>query len=129
MAELLSLYPLSSPKGEAIPYDIIRSRGLIRQDFTDAASPSVSIPANTDILSCWATNDCIIRFGSAAVVPSNGTIVADEMIIPAHTFMNIDHNGAANFSVIGITSPGGILFVASVDKWKEIRKSKQFTNI
>lgn len=125
MAELLGLYPLSSPDGQAIPYEVIRPIGLIRQDFTDTGSAAITIPAAAELLSLFANATCIVRFGATAAVPANGAHDIDSILVAANTYMNVDHNGAANFSVIGV-SEAGTLFVTTVQKWKDVRKTTQY---
>lgn len=127
MAEPLGLYPLSSSKGEAIPYDIIRPIGLIRQDFTDTVSAQFTIPASADTLFVWASNTCILGIGATAVLPANGVHAANLIIIPAHTFMNIDHNGAAYGTVLGIEDPGGIAFIGTMQRWTDTEQVIRYT--
>jgi hypothetical protein len=122
MAEPLALYPLASIAGQAIPYEVIRSIGLIRQDFEDVASSAVNIPANADILSLYASADCLIRFDGIVEVPVNGALITNTMVIAGNTYINIDHNGASTFTVIGLRDPGGTLFVNAVQKWTDIHK-------
>lgn len=123
--ETLGLYPHSTPSGEVIPYDIIRPLGITRKDFTDIASGLIAIPSNADILALFATEDCIISFAATAVAPVDGTFVANCMVVPARTYVNIDHNAATTFSVIGIVGPG-TLFVTAVQKWNDTKKFSQY---
>lgn len=125
--ENLGLYPLSTFDGEAIPYEIIRPIGLIRQDFTDVVSAAVTIPAATELIAFFSTNHCIVRFNGNAEVPANGVHVTNQIVIPAYTYMNVDHNGAATLTVIGLQDPGGMLFVTTVKRWHDMKKSVQFT--
>jgi hypothetical protein len=121
-----ALYSLSTPKGEPIPFEVIRPAGLITLAFTDVASAAISIPAAAELLAIYSTAEAIIAFDSVVSYSSVGTYQANHMIIPANTFMNIDHNEAATFTALGIREGGGILFVVAVTKWKDIRKSAQF---
>jgi hypothetical protein len=125
VAEPLGLYPLSSPDGQSIPYEVIRPIGLIRQDFNDVGSAAVTIPTAADILAFFANATCIVTFGATAVVPANGVHGLNSILIPANTYMNVDHNGAANFSVVGV-SEAGTLFTVTVKKWQDTKKPIQF---
>jgi len=125
-AELRSLYPLSSPDGQAIPYEVIRPIGLIRQDFTDTPSAAVTIPAAAELLSLFANATCVVTFNAASAVPANGVHQLDSILLAANTYMNVDHNAAATLSVIGV-SESGTLFITTVEKWKDIRKTAQYT--
>lgn len=125
MADDLGLYPLSKADGEPIPYDVLRPLGYFAIGFTDVASSPLVIPAvpREVILSVFATSNCIIGLDVTADAVYDGTYQAKMTLIPANTFMNIDHNGAANLTVVGIQEGGGILFVTVSRKWQDTKRS------
>lgn len=126
--DLLGLYPLSKPDGDPIPYDVIRPLGLFSSAFTDSVAGPFAIPATPpDVtLSVFATSDCIIGLDTTAAHVLDGSFQANMALIPGNTFMNIDHNGAANLTVVGIREGGGLLIVMISKKWQDTKKASLF---
>lgn len=120
----LKLYPLSTPDGQAIPLEIVRGYGLIRQDFTDTPVNNVTIPA-CDFLYCISDQDCVFALTTSVTAPANGVHNLGYYMIPANTVITIDHNAAVHFSVVGLGVPG-TLWVHTVSKYKDTHKSVQF---
>ena len=120
----LQLYPLSTLGGQAIPFEVIRPYSLLRVDITDAVSADIAIPVAADFLIIEADIECIIRFAeTSAAVPASGTEMLDAMHIYPGTAWTIDHNGAAELTVIGVVaSETGNLWVNTTKKWKDIQK-------
>jgi len=123
--DTLGLYPHSAPDGTPIPFDIVRPLGLIRQDFTAAASGNIAIPSDAELLAFMSTQECIVKFGAAATVPANGVHNIDMIVIPAGGLLVVDHNFATTFSVIALADEG-TLYVQTIKKWKDLRKQSQF---
>lgn len=129
MAESLGLYPFSSPDGQAIPFDIIRPLGLIKQDFNGVASGNIAIPATAELLVMMTTQECFVQLDGAVAAPADGVHTTGLFIIPAGAVFVIDHNAAASFSVIRVGATAdydGTLYVMTATKYKDLRKSAQF---
>jgi hypothetical protein len=124
--ETLGLYPHSAPDGTPIPFDIVRPLGLIRQDFTAVASAEIAIPTNAELLLLMATQECLMQLDGVVAIPANGVHTLGLIAIPGATAVVIEPNGALTFSVIRLGSDDGTLYVQTITKWKDLRKTAQF---
>lgn len=121
--DLQQRYPLSTPDGRPIPFDIIRPYGLIKQSFTDTPVNDVVIPEGADFLYIEATEDCYVRIGDDVTAPTNGVHTLGLIVILARTGKVIDHNAAAAFGVVRAGADNGIVYVQTCTKYADIRKA------
>jgi len=125
MAETRRLYPLTTPQGDWIPLDVIRSHGLGRIDFT-AADQEVAIPTDVEILVLYATQMCIVGLGVAAVaVPASLTYANDRVLVPADQYVVVDKNEITELHAIRFDT-NGTLWVIGVRAWQDTKKAVQF---
>lgn len=121
-------YPQATPDGDAIPFEIIRPYGLIIVPVTDVPSGLYSIPANASFLVLRATQPCYMLLGDVAIAaaPAYGVHTPDLVYIDGGEVLVIDHDNAANFSVLRMTGESGLLIVQTCRNYTDIRKSAQF---
>lgn len=112
------VYPLSGPQGEPIPYDIGDPQGLFITSIANAvASAEKTLPATYDVVTIYATVDCIIGFGAGVVLTlGEDADKVDHLIVPAKTPVSIRVPNA-KFKVIGCTAAGK-LYVQRFRKWQ-----------
>lgn len=129
-ADTRGLYPLTTPGGDAIPYDVFRPFGLLPVAITDAVSADIAIPAGAELFVVLATTPCVLRFGEDnASVPSSGTHQLDAMYIPADVHMVIDVNEASEFTIIGTTvAATGTLWINTTKTWKDLQIPTRLDN-
>lgn len=110
-----NLYPLSSPSGKSIPFDIIESVEHVGIAFSNSPLGAPinfsSVDSDLHSLILWATADCVISFDAAVDVDD---VDAGELFIPAFTI--VSHTMPSNYiSVIG--DAAGKLHVNVVKLW------------
>lgn len=122
-----SIYPNADQEGRALPFDVIRSLGTLRQAFTVTAANAIAIPAGTEILVVYSDDDtpCYIQLGGAAAVPSSGTYVADLHFIPASSMKCIDIKGATTFGIISYNSTAGVVHIEAAQQWRDAKNLQQ----
>ena len=127
----LALYKHASLSGEPIPFDILLSKGLIKQAFTVTAANAIALPADTEILVIYSDDNesCLIQLNGNAVIPANGTFVPNLHFVPASSVKTIDANGATEFGVVSFTGRSGTIIVECARAYKDTRKPKQHSNI
>jgi len=127
----LKIYRNSSVNGEALPLEILLSKGLIKQAFTAAAVDNIALPADTEIMVIYGdlNEDCYVQLDAAAALPANGTFEAGMHFIPAACIKTIDTNGATIFGVISGTGRNGTVIVECAYAYKDARRAKQHSNI
>lgn len=117
-------YPLSTPDGIAIPFDVIRPYGFIRKATATAVSATVSIPDVTEIISFSATEDCIVCFGGTAIVASDGALQLNSVFIQKGTRVTVAPT-FNTFTVISL-SVAGYLYCQLIDKWAGLALETQY---
>ena len=117
----LGLYPLSTPGGNPIPFEICRPVGLIRIAFATAVSGQIVIPASAELLVLSTDKECIVRLGANASIPASGSFLADSIELSPDTFWVVDPNGAAFLTVIRV-AVDGTLVINALKKWQDIQK-------
>lgn len=117
------LYPLTTPAGDAIPFEVFRPFGLLPVAITDAVSADITIPDGAELFLVYATIACIMRFGETnASVPASGTHQLDSCFIPSDTHMVIDPNAAAEFTIIGtLAGATGVIYINTTKRWKDLQ--------
>lgn len=125
MASTSQRYPLSTPEGAAIPLDIMKPHSFMQKDFTEVVSAALAVPDGIEIVSFTASEDCIIRFGAAAVVPADGVSYPDTIYIDKDVRVCVAPR-AATFTVIA-TSAVGTLHAQFIEKWAGLALTKQLT--
>lgn len=117
------LYPLSTPGGNPIPYDVFRPYGLINVAVTDSVSAAIVIPSNVELLVLFCDISVVIRFDGAASIGISGVFNTDTFFMPASTIWTVDHNAAEDLSVIAaVPAETGTLRINCVKKWKDVQK-------
>ena len=119
-------YPFATADGIAIPSDIIKPLGVLRQTFSHLiATVPVAIPAAVEVISFLATEDCIVVFGVAATVPVNAVLLADALFVPANIIVQAAPP-LSNMSVIGLTA-SGTLMAQYIESWAGLTRTTQLT--
>ena len=110
-----NLYPLASPSGRAIPFDIIESVEHYGIAFSDtplgAPINFSSVEASLHSLILWSTKDCVISFDSISDVDD---FAAGSLFIPAFTI--VSHTMPSNH-ISAIGEDEGVLHVNVVKLW------------
>jgi len=124
------LYRNSSLQGDALPLEILLSKGLIKQDFTVTPANAIALPTDTELLVVYGDDvtSCYLMLGSAVVVPVNGVFSLGLHYIPSGSIKVIDGNGATHISLVSRTSEAGTLIIECAYAYKDARKPKQLTN-
>lgn len=117
-------YPLSTPDGIAIPFDVIRPYAFIRKTTALAVSAVVNIPDAIEIISFAATEDCIVCFGGTAIVAPDATIQLNTVFIQKGTRVTVAPT-ANTFTVIA-TEAAGFLYCQLIDKWAGLALQTQY---
>ncbi len=130
-ANTLKLYRNSDLNGNALPLDILLSKGLIKQDFTATPANDIALPTDTELLVIYGDifYDCYVQLTDSIVAPANGVFNAAMHFIPASTVKTIDGNGATEFSVVSADTNAGTIKVECVYAYKDARRAKQHSNI
>lgn len=125
MASNNQRYPLSTPEGVAIPFDILKAHSYLKKSFTHvAASTAVNVPADVEIVIFSSNEDCIIKFGGVASVPADGVSQADTICVEKDVRIAVAPN-ADTFTVIGETAVGA-LRVQFIQKWAGLAVQAQY---
>jgi len=124
MSSTTQRYPLSTPDGIAIPFDVIRPIAFIRKAFDVTVSVSVAIPADCEIISFTATEDCLVCFGGTAIIGVDGAIQADTVFVQKGTRVTVAPT-AASFTVISY-AVAGYLYCQLIDKWAGLALQTQY---
>ena len=100
-------YPLASPKGEVIPFDVGFPYGLVIANIALTVGAAISLPADSLLAVLFATCGCVVSFDDATpvasltlstfaplqvFVPKDGTL---SIQIPALKFSVISSDGAS----------------------------------
>lgn len=127
----LKLYRNSNLSGEALPLEILLSKGLIKQDFTVTAANAIDLPDDTELLVIYGDPlvDCLIQLDGNAAIPANGAFTAGLHYIPAGSIKTIDCNGAATLGVVSWDGTAGTVVIECAYAYKDARKSRQLSNI
>jgi hypothetical protein len=130
MSDQEKRYPLSTPDGRAIPFEVLRPLGFISKTFTSAGSTaSIAIPATVQVLSVYATEECIVTFaasGASAAAIVDGTLVDDTVFIPAETLMVLSPPiDFAAFAIRGV-SANGTARIQFIDHWAGLALASQY---
>ncbi len=119
-------YPLSSPKGDSIPFDIGFPYGLFTVPLGLVASDPYQLPEDATIAVLHASCDCIICFGSTDPAPSadltEGAFFEHHTFVPAGGILSIQVPDQY-FSVIssdGVST--GKLRLSLFKPWQSIGK-------
>jgi len=109
-------YPFSTRDGKVIPLDILRSKSLIYQDFTNLASADVTIPAGVSVVIFLATESCVVvPETTEAILMSPDTPLLKAIMIPKdHVVVAAIAPGGAK--VRGLTASGRI-YVQAIEQW------------
>lgn len=124
MSSKTQRYPLSTPDGIAIPFDVIRPIGFIRKATGLAVSGVVDIPEDCEIISFTATEDCLVCFGGTAIVAADGVLQPDTLFIQKGTRVTAAPT-FPTFTVIAL-SAGGYLYCQLIDKWAGLALNTQY---
>jgi hypothetical protein len=120
-------YPQSTPKGDPIPYEIVRPLGLVRIAVQDAAVNGVAIPDAYSFLVLRSSAACFVRLNGNAAIPALSTYTANYVYVDVDEVIVIDHNMADTLGVIKAdsTDDDGVLVVQVCETYKDIRKTAQ----
>lgn len=119
-------YPFATADGIAIPSDIIKPLGILRQTFSHLiATVPVAIPAAVEVISFLATEDCIVVFGAEAAIPTNAIMLADALFVPANMVVQAAPP-LSNMSVIGLTASGNLV-AQFIESWAGLTRTTQLT--
>lgn len=122
---LRELYPFSTIDGKVIPLDIIRPLGILRIPFTAISTALQDLGIATPIMILSATEDCFVRFGAAAVVPSTSLTSNQIMVEKDQIVIVAPHN--PNFSVIS-DGVNGSLTIQLLDRWAGLADEASYRN-
>lgn len=125
MASTTQRYPLSTPEGSAIPLEIMKPHSFMQKSFGAVVTAAQNVPDGVEIMSITVTENCLIRFGAAAVAPVDGVNYPDTVLIEADARVCIAPK-AATFTLIGLTS-SGTAYVQFIEKWAGLALTKQLT--
>ena len=123
-----SLYPLSTPKGDAIPNDIFNPTDSYIMPFTTsalgAAAALYGATDNVRLVHVLATEDCLLGFTNTPV-----SAPANDVLIPSSFFMlrNVLYHIALPsiyLSAIGLTS-SGTLYINKINPWNALQLQVQ----
>jgi len=124
MSSTTQRYPLSTPDGISIPFDVIRPSGYMAVNTALTVSGQIAIPAGCEIISFTATEDCIVRFGANAAIPSTGVVLTDAVHIPRD--MRITVAPVAEFFTVISEGQVGVLRCQLIDKWAGLALQTQY---
>lgn len=108
-------YPFSTQDGKAIPLDILKTKGLIIQEYNIGSDALITIPAEAEIAVLIASQDCIISVGEIVGPIVNNTLKAKAYYIPKATAVTITVEPGSCY-VRGHTL-GGVLSVQLIERW------------
>lgn len=125
MASTTQRYPLSSPDGTPIPLEIMKPHSFLQKSFlTASASSAVTVPTDVEILSITTTEDCILKFGGTATLPTDNVAIADAVLVEKYTRICIAPK-AATFTLRGLTADG-VANIQFVEKWAGLAVQTQY---
>lgn len=125
MASTSQRYPLSTPEGVAIPFDIIKAHSYIKKNFTfTEASAVINVPADVEIVIFSSNEDCLIKFGGTASIPADGVSQLDVICVEKDVRLAVAPN-ASTFTIIGESAVGS-LRIQFVHKWAGLAVQTQY---
>lgn len=124
MSSTSQRYPLSTPDGISIPFDVIRPSGYMYVNTALTVSGNIAIPAGCEIISFTTTEDCIVRFGANASIPVSGAVLGDAVHIPRE--MRITVAPTAEFFTVIAEGTEGVLRCQLIDKWAGLALQTQY---
>lgn len=114
-----STYPLATPTGESIPFDIGLPEGLMLVDFVTAASGEKILPSDWEVVVFFATEYCVIAFGTGVTLDLTRDVAkVNHAIIPKETPVSLKVPDA-KFKVIRWTTDG-TLFIQKYRRWQAL---------
>lgn len=125
MSSTSQRYPLSTPDGISIPFDVIRPSGYLYVNTALTVSGQIPVPAGNEIISFSASEDCIIKFGGNASIPVSGTLLTDAVYIPKD--MRITVAPTAEYFTVIAPSAVGVLHCQFIDKWAGLALQTQYS--
>jgi hypothetical protein len=124
MSSTTQRYPLSTPDGIAIPFDVIRPYAFIRKAVDLTVSAEVNIPDSIEIISFAATQDCLVCFGGNATIGADGALQLNHVFIQKNTRVTVAPT-ANKFTVIAYDA-AGYLYCQLIDKWAGLALETQY---
>ena len=130
MADPDKRYPLSTPEGQPIPFEILRPHSFLSKTFvTGASTAAISIPTDVQILSIFADEDCIVKFATSAASAaalSDGVRVDDVAFVPRDNLIVLSPRvGFVTFAIRGLTADGTAK-IQFIDHWAGVALASQF---
>lgn len=114
-----AVYPHSEPTGKAIPFDVGEPTGLYITAFVAAASAERTLSAAWEIVVLYATEDCVIGFGSGVTLTlAQDVVKANHQFVPKQTPVSVKLPSNL-FKVIRV-SADGILYVQNYRRWQAL---------
>lgn len=125
MSSTTQRYPLSSPDGTPIPLEIMKPHSFLQKSFlTSAASASITVPADVEIMSITVTEDCILKMGGTATLPTDNIALADAVLIEKYTRICIAPK-LETFTLRGLTA-NGVANIQFIEKWAGLAVQTQY---
>ena len=118
----INTYPLVDPRGIAIPADVVKPMGWIRQDITTTAQGATTALADWQdiILSIIASQEMAISFSAT---PVNLTTEFGVLLLHPNIIYNIIPT-AAQFSAIAVLTDG-LLTINKFARWDTLAEPAQ----
>lgn len=122
------VYPLATPEGKDIPFDVGDPIGLFITAFTTGASAEKTLPTGFQIGVLYSTADMVIAFGTGVTLNLTPDVEkVDHQFVPAGTPVSI-HFPASAFKTIGVAT-SGTLYIQGYRRWKALSQEVQQTRI
>ena len=118
-----TLYPLSTPGGASIPFDLGEPIGLFPIDFTDVdAEATLPDPDDGyDVAVLLSNEDVILRIGGA-VTTTNETLLTNAVYVPADVPTAVKISGTAAHVMAPGSGDTGRLWIQYFRKWASLSK-------
>lgn len=116
-----SVYPLATPSGDSIPYDVGDPDALWISDFTAAASAEKELPATwlDSICVLYASEACVVGFVDTLTLNLNvDTEKTKHLLLPKETPTSIKIPNR-KFKMIGV-SAAGKLYIQKFRRWQAL---------
>lgn len=119
------VYPFSTQDGKSIPVDITAPVALTTSNFLAGTSEALTIPAGYEVAWLYATQDCVLKIGGAAIPGTlvEGVSYEKAMFIPSFTILTaLLAPGSASITGVG---GAGTLYINAMEQWAALAHQRQ----
>lgn len=124
MADPNARYPLATADGQSIPNETIRPVGLYIIALSTTPTSLLTLAAGYKTITVVSTVDAVLRFGAAASIPADSTLLTNALFLPKNVIMTVS---PATMSISAVALSGtGSLRVSMIESWAGLGLEYQY---